>query len=120
MKSLKLLFSAVLVLVLTACSNNSPADLQNIKVPDVVTYQNTIREIMVNNCVRCHGTVPTNGSPMSLTTYANVKDAVLNRGTIDRMNRNPGDGLLMPQGGPKLPQALIDAVVKWQAQGFQE
>lgn len=123
MNTFKAFFLFVGLLFFASCSNNSPADLQDNTIQDIVTYQNTVKAIVDTNCISCHGTTPTNGAPMSLTTYANVKTSVLSQGSqgsINRISRMLGDGLLMPQGGPKLPQAKIDAIVKWQTQGFQQ
>lgn len=119
------LFLAVMTsLFLASCTNESTSDLIDINpIEGDITYTNTIRSIINNNCVRCHAAVPTNGAPMSLTTYEDVRDAVLrsgSRGIINRITRNTGDALLMPQGGPKLPQPIIDQIIQWEAAGLQE
>ena len=57
---------------------------------------------------------------MSLATYDMVKEAVLNRDLLDRINRNPGDDGLMPLGGPRLPQQTINLLFKWQEDGLLE
>jgi hypothetical protein len=56
---------------------------------------------------------------MSLLLYENVKDAVENRNLIGRI-MGTGLGPLMPFGGPKLPQNLIDIIIKWEADGLLE
>lgn len=56
---------------------------------------------------------------MSLNTYETVKDAVLNRGLIIRLNLPEGNILKMPLGASKLSQSQIDAVTKWEMQNFQ-
>ena len=78
-----------------------------------------MKAIIDNNCINCHGTVPTNGAPMSLVTYENVKNAVLNQGLIIRLNLPVGNSMKMPLGPTSLPQSQIDAVTKWQVQNFQ-
>lgn len=104
-----------------SCSNTSPNDLvDTTPISANVSFSQDVKSIMDGNCVQCHGTVPTNGAPMSLTTYDNVKDAVLNRGLIDRINLNLGNGLLMPQGGPKLPANKIATIQKWKDQNFNQ
>jgi mono/diheme cytochrome c family protein len=120
MNFIKTSFAFTFLVMLLSCENNSPADLEDSTVADVVTYKNTVKAIIDTNCISCHGTVPTNGAPMSLATYADVKASVLNLGTIDRIMRQSGDPLKMPLGPTRLPQARIDAVVKWQTQGLQE
>ena len=120
MNFLKSIFFVSTLVFVTSCSNNSPVDLQESNVADVVTYKNTVKSIIDSNCINCHGAIPTNGAPMSLDTYAKVRASVLTQGTIDRMTRNIGDPLLMPLGASKLPQSKIDAIIKWQTQGFQD
>lgn len=119
MTTLKSVFVLFTVAIITSCSNNSPADLEEASTLTNFTYQNSVKAIIDNNCAGCHGTVPTAGSPMSLTTYDNVKEAVLNRGLINRLNLPEGNILKMPLGAPKLSQSQIDAVTKWQIQNFQ-
>ena len=50
----------------------------------------------------------------------NVKDAVINKGLLDRISRPEGASGLMPNGGPRLPQATIDLIVQWDADGLLE
>ncbi|MBF4519354.1 hypothetical protein D3C87_2000470 [compost metagenome] len=57
---------------------------------------------------------------MSLVTYEQVKNAVLNRGLLTRISLENGDSSLMPQGGPRLPQATIDIINKWNQDGLLE
>lgn len=84
-----------------------------------VTYIQNIKSIIDNNCLSCHGTTPSSGAPMSLTTYENVKEAILNRGLIDRISREVGASGAMPLGGPKLPTNSINLIIQWQNQNFQ-
>jgi hypothetical protein len=56
---------------------------------------------------------------MPLLTYENVKDAIENRGLINRISSNDLS-FLMPFGGPRLPQNLIDQVIQWELDGFVE
>lgn len=112
-----LFFSAI---ILTGCSNESTSDLIDDTPIDNVTYNENVRSIINNNCIVCHGTVPANGAPMSLTTYENVVDAVTNRELIDRISREQGQEGMMPLGGQRLPDHVINIIVQWQAQGLQE
>jgi mono/diheme cytochrome c family protein len=73
---------------------------------------------MDTNCISCHGNTPSNGAPMSLTTYQNVKDAVLTKGLIDRISRAQGAAGMMPFGGTRLPQSKIDEVINWKNNGY--
>lgn len=115
---LKLTFAALIV---TSCSSNSPDDLEG-DIPANVTYNEHVRPIIQSNCIACHSDPPISGAPMPLTDYDKVKQAVLNTGSsnlIDRISRAQGASGMMPNGGTRLPQTSIDIIVKWQAQNFQ-
>lgn len=110
----------VILMILFGCTNASEEDLTNqTELPDVVTFVNDVQPIINNNCVSCHTNPPENGAPMPLITYENVKDAVLNRGLIERIS-SEDLGFLMPFGGPRLPQNLIDTIIQWEADGLPE
>lgn len=108
-------------LVMFGCQSDSTTDLQNAMGPiDVVSYNVNVKPIISSNCIQCHADTPQNGAPMRLTTYDAVKDAVLNRGLIDRISRPEGVSGHMPLGGPKLPETTINLIRRWQEQGFPE
>ncbi|WP_240607748.1 hypothetical protein [Marixanthomonas spongiae] len=56
---------------------------------------------------------------MPLINYETVKEAVQNRNLIGRIS-NEDPVFLMPPGGPKLPQNLIDVVIQWNKDGLIE
>ncbi|WP_178991034.1 hypothetical protein [Winogradskyella schleiferi] len=119
MKLKKLLYILVVV-SLYNCSYVNEDDLtEDIISEDLINYEDHIKTIIDNNCVFCHNNPPENGAPMPLTTYANVKDAVENRGLINRIS-STDLGFVMPFGGPRLPQNLIDLVIQWEADGLIE
>ena len=116
----KLLYSALLAsLLLCGCSENSTDDLIGIN-PGAVKYNDQVKNIINTNCIVCHQNPPINGAPMRLTTYDDVKNAVLTRGLIDRISRPQGAPGMMPNGGTRLPQALINQIITWQNEGFAE
>ncbi len=108
------------LLILTSCSNESTSDLLDVPSSENVTYTNTIKSIIDNNCLSCHSDPTTSGAPMPLNTYERVKEYVANDKIIDRISRSEGQSGLMPLGGPKLPQPVIDLIIKWKAQGLQQ
>jgi hypothetical protein len=57
---------------------------------------------------------------MPLINYQNVKEAIQNRGLLDRISRNEGASGLMPLGGPRLPQSVIDLIFQWNEDGLLE
>lgn len=108
--------------VLISCSTNSIDDLEpigNEELPDLVTYQE-VRATFDNICSACHSNPPQNGAPMPLINYENVKEAIENRGLLDRISRNEGAQGLMPLGGPRLPQSVIDLIFQWNEDGLLE
>jgi hypothetical protein len=106
--------------LIAGCETDSPKDLTYPISVENVTYTNTVRNIINNNCIICHGTIPANNAPMSLTTYENVRSAVLTRGLLDRISRPQGAPGMMPNGGTRLPQSQIDLIVQWNEQGLPE
>lgn len=122
MKKNLLLISALTIgtVLVSSCSNDSSSDLLGDGNFDDVTYTNTVKSIIDNNCIMCHAATPVNGAPMPLVTYENVKQAVQNRGLLDRISRPQGSSGMMPNGGTRLPQAVIDKVFAWSAQGLHE
>lgn len=119
MKS-KIVPFACMVFLFLGCTNDSESDLVDNSVPGTNTYTNSIKSIMDNNCISCHGNTTSGGAPMSLTTYQNVKDAVTNKGLIDRISRAQGASGMMPLGGTRLSQSSIDQIVDWKNNGFPQ
>ena len=110
-------FSTILFL---SCSNDSTSDLIDSQpISEQVSYANDVKSIMDNNCTSCHGATPISGTNLSLNTYDKVRDAVLNRGLINRISLEEGNSLLMPQGGSKLPASVINIINKWQQDGLK-
>lgn len=121
MNRLKLsLFILPFVFVQYSCSNDSTSDLIGDNVNGEVTYNNTVKNIVENNCLFCHTAPPQNGAPMQLTTYADVKNAIMTRGLLDRISRAQGATGMMPNGGQRLPQATINKIYEWAENGFPE
>lgn len=120
MKKTKIILIFGIVFVTLSCTNDSEDDLIDVNPEVNITYTNTVKSIIDNNCLFCHGATPSNGAPMSLNTYALVKDAVLNRGLIDRISRNQGESGMMPLGGTRLPQATINQIIEWNTNSLPE
>ena len=121
MKRLKLIVSFVFISFLfTNCTNDSAADLGEAIGTGDATYTLDVKSIIDNNCIICHAATPVNGAPMSLTTYEQVKDAILHRPLLDRISRAQGEPGMMPNGGTRLPQASINIIIKWQQDGLLE
>lgn len=116
----KFLLIISICFITSSCSYVSEDDLIDVTpLPDFVTYIDDVKTIIDNNCISCHSSPPVNGAPNSLVLYGEVKNAVLNRNLINRITGN-GPGSLMPKGGPKLPQNLIDIIIQWETDGLLE
>lgn len=102
------------------CTNVSESDLVNSQPPPTLTTYQDIKIIIDNNCIGCHKAPPVNGANTSLTTFNNVKTAVLNNNLIGRISAQAGDAGAMPFGGPRLPQNLIDQIIQWEDDGLLE
>ncbi len=74
-----------------------------------VTFNNTVKAIIQNNCGSCH-----NG----FTTYATATSKI--DAILSRINLAQGATGMMPKNGTKLPQATIDLIQKWKDDGLQE
>ena len=117
----RLALIAFFLTTLFSCTSHSMDDVVEplIIEPELVTYQE-IKFVFENICTECHSNPPQNGAPMPLVTFENARDAVLNRGLLDRISREEGSSGLMPLGGPRLPQGTIDLMVQWNEDGLLE
>lgn len=119
MKDYKLVLYLLLAMgIMAGCNNDSSSDLIANPVLNNITYLSNVKSIIDNNCTSCHAATPINGAPMPLINFDEVKDAVLNRGLIDRISRPQGETGLMPTGA-RLPQTTIDIIIQWQQEGLQ-
>lgn len=119
MKKFSLLLGFSLILFLAACSksgDDSEMDPDQDPLGNAINYQDNIRPIITANCVSCHGNPPTNGAPMSLTTYNAVRSAVETRGLLSRINSTTNP---MPPNG-RMPASTIQIIEDWADQGFLE
>lgn len=118
-KIVLVIFVIIIGTLLISCTNDSQSDLV-LDSGETITYTNTIKPVIDNNCIICHTNPPQNGAPMSLNSYNLVIDAVLNRGLLDRISKPQGDPDMMPFGGTRLPQNTIDKFIEWSENGFLE
>jgi uncharacterized membrane protein len=117
----KLLSFAMITILALSCTNNSEDDLIIKETTiETKTYANSVKSIIDAKCINCHASTPIFGAPMPLITYNQVKDAVLNRGLLNRIELPNGAPGLMPTGGPRMPQQTIDVVIKWNTDGLLE
>ena len=119
--NLKILLTLPLAsLLLTGCADDSPNEIDSLEaVPENVTYTQHIKPIIQNNCLFCHKNPPINFAPMPLTEADFVREAIQNRGLLDRISRSQGAEGMMPNNGVRLSDVKIATIAKWQVQGFQ-
>jgi hypothetical protein len=118
MKKLRSITILILLSTLISCTSNSIDDDPDSPGgidPDDVTYKTNIKPLIDGKCLGCHTNPPTNNAPMPLTTYDNVKDAVMTRGLIGRVE----DGS-MPLVGSDLTDSQVQQIKDWQAGEFKE
>lgn len=103
------------------CSDSSPDDLvqEDFTTPNISTFDDNIRPIMSSSCVECHAG-STASAGLRLETFAQVRASTEFGNLIDRITREIGDPLLMPRGGPRLPNSSIDLILQWERDGFPE
>ena len=110
----KLIFILSLLIVTISCSSDSDDGMSPTPTPITdVTYTGTVKAIIDGNCLNCHGNPTSNNAPMSLTTLAQVQQAVTSRGLITRIE----NGTMPPNGN--LSAAQIQAIKDWQTDGFE-
>lgn len=119
----RILFILGIAIFLTSCTSSTFDDIsepvQTLPEEEDVTFQD-VRFVFENVCQACHSNPPQNGAPMPLVSYEDVRDAVLDRGLLDRISREEGAPGLMPLGGPRLPQETIDLLMQWNEDGMLE
>lgn len=100
------------VLLFNCSSENDDSEM----IETTITYDANIKSIINNNCTVCHGNPTTQGAPMSLTNYTEVKSALETRDLIGRINSSSNP---MPQSG-LMSQANRDLIQQWKDDGLLE
>lgn len=123
---IKLLVAIFTVILLSCGSDDSMEEPVIVVDPDpipdqVSTYTADVKTIIDTNCLECHGDPLTQGAPMMLVTFDQVVSAVNNRGLFSRIS-TMGINTIMPptDSGGRMPQATIDIVEDWIADGLLE
>lgn len=98
--------------ILNACSSSEEDPVPN---NITVTYTGDIKSIMDSHCLSCHGAPPTDGAPMSLTTLDAVKDAIIDRGLIERVE----EGSMPPTGTP-LTSTQVQTLKDWKTANYPQ
>ena len=106
---------AILALVLpSACTKEkAPVPLPQIVCTSTISFSQQIAPMIDANCASCHGAGA--GTSPVLSNYAEISQ---NAEAI--VNALHGTPELMPQGGPALPDSLIQQFQCWLQQGKME
>lgn len=111
--------TASLILILSSCDSSTYESLEE---PEIIvgksTYQANVKSIIDSNCVSCHSVGGT-ASFRPLTTYSEVRNAVLNTNLLDRIQRQNGEPGQMPQTG-RMSQDKINTILQWNTDGLLE
>lgn len=112
---------ALALLGLASCKSENYENLAPRQVIDTtqqVRYAQ-VQVILQSNCYNCHSTInaPRAGNGLALDTYDAARTQA--NSINNRVNRNSGDPLLMPQGGPKLSPTELNTIQLWINQGTQ-
>jgi len=76
-----------------------------------ISFNQDIAPIISTNCGGCHGAVAPSAG-LSLTNHAQISAAAISGKIMDRISRQVGDPLLMPQGSPMI-KCNIDKIDAW-------
>lgn len=106
----KILAIAVTVIMFSCSSDDESTTPTPPETQGKITYNKHIKPAIDANCISCHGNPTTNGAPVSLTTYSEVKAVASSIAAA--ISKQAGEPKAMPPSG-RLPQSTIDAVQKW-------
>ncbi|MBW1297364.1 hypothetical protein [Aquimarina litoralis] len=85
------------------------------------TYIGHVKTIIDTNCLDCHGSPVQNSAPMELVSYQQVVDAVNDRNLFSFISTTNAFNVMPPSDeGGRMPQATIDIVEDWIADGLLE
>ena len=95
--------------MLFACSKDKVEAYPNVLCNDEVSFSQDILPLITQECTGCHD----NQNGYSLTNYNNI--SANSKAIIGAMRAN--NYQLMPQGGPMLPDSVIQLMECWVNQG---
>lgn len=102
---------SIYLCVVVSCTKDKVSYVAPPNCPDTISFNTQVLPIIQSNCTGCHDVG--NGTGYTLTSHSNISasaDAIL--GSMH------GNGYqLMPQGGPALPDSLIQKIECWIYQG---
>ena len=102
--TLKTFLSALFLgILLSNCTYDNAVDTYGTNSSNcdtaAVTFSQDIKAIIGQNCEGCHNAASASGG-LNLAGHQNISNSALSGAIMDRVERNTGDALLMPPGGP--------------------
>ncbi len=111
-KFLVLVFlGSCLFISLSSCRKDKIQSTVDTNCIDTVSFSQAVLPIIQQNCTGCHDVG--NSTPYTLTNHTNISNNAL--AVIGSMHGQSYN--LMPQGGPALPDSIIQFVQCWINQG---
>jgi mono/diheme cytochrome c family protein len=101
-------------------NDNNGGDTTQVEKCDTIqsVYDNDVASILSANCAPCHVNGSSSGG-VNLDGYANTK-AEAEKDQFLKSIKHEAGAKNMPQGRPKLDDALIDRIECWISNGFPE
>ena len=100
------------VLALTACDDEPTHACE----PDRDVYDREIAPLVEAHCGACHGAVPDNGAPFSLTSYEEIVAGGESR-VVDVFGDLMAEFVMPPTGAPQPTLSDRDAIAQWASCG---
>jgi hypothetical protein len=112
LKAYTFIFALTLYLSLIfSCAKDKVAVITPLNCPDTISFTTQVLPLIQSNCTGCHNVG--NGTGIILTNHSNISASA--NAILGSMHANGYQ--LMPQGGPALPDSLIQKVACWLDQG---
>ena len=120
MKRLISFFIILTTLLLSSCLQDSLDDLTPISNTIIdtsnITYNNSVKAILTQECISCHGSINPSGG-LDISTYTKT---INNIGSIiNRIDLQTGQSGIMPTSG-RMSEIKINTMKAWQSQGLPE
>jgi cytochrome c5 len=118
----KKLILFIAILLCFSCSSGdddtqpNPDTDSNPNPNKTTTYDADVKAIIDSQCVRCHTVPAVDGAPFPMRNYTETIVGV-NRDLV-LFVKSTGANVMPPEG--RLPQATIDIILDWEADGFKE
>lgn len=110
----------IIIAGIYSCESSTFEEIgESVPIDETITYTTHVKTIIDANCVSCHN--PEGDAYFTpLTTYEEVRTAVVETNLLERIQMQNGEPDIMPQTGGRMPQDKIDLIIRWTEEGFLE